>query len=221
MWFGTRSIASLARSRPPACSIRCRASPLRCTRSSMVGDSTRWCCSIRRSIRAKGIRFSTCSNPTRSRSLRARRGVPSATRIRWISRSSLRRRFKRWVPDAYELMARATLRHDRASGDWILACPREYEAHVFSSGANPDLWPQMAHCPVPVKLVCGDPTLDEVMPPALIGRAMAEELGAAVRSDSGHVAFSSNRASRRVHPRGRIVSRAARTRRASYPLIDL
>jgi pimeloyl-ACP methyl ester carboxylesterase len=27
-----------------------------------------------------------------------------------------------------------------------------------------------------VKLVCGDPTLDEVMPPALIGRAMAEEL---------------------------------------------
>ena len=87
------------------------------------------------------------------------------------------RRFKRWVPDAYELMARATLRHDRASGDWILACPREYEAHVFSSGANPNLWPQMAHCPVPVKLVCGDPTLDEVMPPALIGRAMAEELG--------------------------------------------
>ena len=55
--------------------------------------------------------------------------------------------------------------------------PREYEAHVFSSGANPDLWPQMAHCPVPVKLVCGDPTIAEAMPPALIGRAMAEELG--------------------------------------------
>ena len=87
------------------------------------------------------------------------------------------RRFKRWVPDAYELMARATLRHDRATGDWILACPREYEAHIFSGGSNTDLWTQMAHCPVPVKLVCGDPNLDEVMPPALIGRAMAEELG--------------------------------------------
>ena len=87
------------------------------------------------------------------------------------------RRFKRWVPDAYELMARATLRHDRANGDWILACPREYEAHVFSSGANPDLWLQMEHCPVPVKLVCGDPTLDDVGPPTLIGLAMAEELG--------------------------------------------
>jgi len=35
----------------------------------------------------------------------------------------------------------------------------------------------MAHCPVPVKLVCGDPTLDDVGPPTLIGLAMAEELG--------------------------------------------
>ncbi len=87
------------------------------------------------------------------------------------------RRFKRWVPDAYELMARATLRHDRASGDWVLACPREFEAHVFSSNADPGLWPRMAHCPVPVKLVCGDPTLEDAMPPALIGKAMAEELG--------------------------------------------
>jgi pimeloyl-ACP methyl ester carboxylesterase len=86
------------------------------------------------------------------------------------------RRFPRWTPEAYELMARATLRHDRASGDWILACPRDYESHVFASGADPTLWPRMAHCPVPVKLVCGDPTLDEVMPPALIGKAMAEEL---------------------------------------------
>lgn len=86
------------------------------------------------------------------------------------------RRFKNWMTDGYELMARATLRHDRARGDWILACPREYEAHVFGSGANPNLWPQMARCPVPVKLVCGDPSLEDVMPPALIGQAMAEEL---------------------------------------------
>ena len=117
-------------------------------------------------------------------------------------------------------MARATLRHDRARGDWILACPREYEAHVFSSGANPTLWPQMAHCPVPVKLVCGDPTLDEVMPPALIGRAMAEELGLPYEAIPG-TSFSANRTSRGVHPRGGIVPRAARTRCASDPLIDL
>jgi pimeloyl-ACP methyl ester carboxylesterase len=87
------------------------------------------------------------------------------------------KRFPRWRPEAYELMARATLRHDHASGDWILACPREYEAHVFSTNADPQLWLKMANCPVPVKLICGDPTLEEVGPPALIGRAMAEELG--------------------------------------------
>ena len=55
---------------------------------SGVTDSPHWCSSIRRSLRAKAIRFSTCSNPTRNRSPRARRGVPSATKIRWNSRSS-------------------------------------------------------------------------------------------------------------------------------------
>jgi pimeloyl-ACP methyl ester carboxylesterase len=87
-----------------------------------------------------------------------------------------RARFPNWRPEAYELMARATLRHDRSAGDWVLACPREWEAHVFASNADPNLWTRMAHCPVPVKLVCGDPELEGAMPPALIGRAMAEEL---------------------------------------------
>jgi pimeloyl-ACP methyl ester carboxylesterase len=87
-----------------------------------------------------------------------------------------RARFPRWRPEAYELMARATLRHDTHAGDWTLACPREWEAHVFASNADPNLWPRMAQCPVPVKLVCGDPELEGAMPPARIGRAMAEEL---------------------------------------------
>jgi pimeloyl-ACP methyl ester carboxylesterase len=85
------------------------------------------------------------------------------------------RRFTRWVPNAAELMARATLRHDRTSGDWILACPREFEAHVFAFNADPELWHKMSRCPVPLKLVCGDPALEDVMPPALIGKAIAEE----------------------------------------------
>ncbi len=87
------------------------------------------------------------------------------------------RRFTRWVPGAHELMARATLRHDRPSDDWILACPREFEAHVFSFNADPELWNKLARCPVPLKLVCGDPALEDVMPPALIGKAIAEESG--------------------------------------------
>ena len=46
--------------------------------------------------------------------------------------------FRLWVPEAYELMARATLRHDENSGKWVLACPRELEAHIFETTADPD-----------------------------------------------------------------------------------
>ncbi len=50
--------------------------------------------------------------------------------------------FSRWRPEAYELMARATLRDDPASGEWILACPRELEARVFEENRDPSLWVQ-------------------------------------------------------------------------------
>jgi pimeloyl-ACP methyl ester carboxylesterase len=84
--------------------------------------------------------------------------------------------FRRWVPEAYELMARATLRRDDASGAWVLACPRELEARIFESTADPTIWPRMARMPVPVELICADPDTEDVGPPALIGRAMAVEL---------------------------------------------
>jgi len=89
------------------------------------------------------------------------------------------RRFKRWRPEAYELMARATLRHDRSSGEWVLACAREFEAHVFSSSNDGSLWTRVAHSPVPLKLVCGDPRLEGADAPTLIGKALAEESGIA------------------------------------------
>ena len=42
-------------------------------------------------------------------------------------------------------MARATLRHDAVDGDWVLACPRELEAHVFDENRDPvamaEAWP--------------------------------------------------------------------------------
>jgi pimeloyl-ACP methyl ester carboxylesterase len=86
-----------------------------------------------------------------------------------------RSRFPRWRPDAYELMARATLRHDARAGDWVLACPREMEASVFQTNADPSLWDGMGKLPVPMKLICADPDLPDVMPPALIGRALARQ----------------------------------------------
>jgi pimeloyl-ACP methyl ester carboxylesterase len=80
-----------------------------------------------------------------------------------------------WQPEAYEQMARATLRHDEASGKWLLACPREYEAHIFRSNRESKTWTRMANMPVAVKLICADPAAGEQMPTALIGKALAEE----------------------------------------------
>jgi pimeloyl-ACP methyl ester carboxylesterase len=82
--------------------------------------------------------------------------------------------FPRWQPEAYELMARATLRHDQASGEYVLACPREFEAHVFRSNRDTTAWTALAHMPVAVKLICADPNL-EMAVPALIGKSLAEE----------------------------------------------
>ena len=83
--------------------------------------------------------------------------------------------FKLWRPEAYELMARATLRRDEAAGDWVLACPRELEAHIFESNRDATIWPRMKNLPVPCKLICGDPAHEHKQTPALIGRAIAEE----------------------------------------------
>lgn len=84
--------------------------------------------------------------------------------------------FSKWVPEAYELMARATLRYDHTARDWVLACPRELEALIFETNADPTLWPRMAGFAVPVKLICADPHIEGARAPALIGQAMAEEL---------------------------------------------
>jgi pimeloyl-ACP methyl ester carboxylesterase len=94
-----------------------------------------------------------------------------------ILAGQFRARFTRWRPEAYELMARATLRHDLRAGCWILACPRELEANIFSTNADATLWERLGEVPVPTKLICGDPDLPEVMPPALIGCALAKQHG--------------------------------------------
>jgi pimeloyl-ACP methyl ester carboxylesterase len=85
----------------------------------------------------------------------------------------LARRFTLWRPEAYELMARATLRRDPDAGDWVLACPREYEAHVFRSNRDATLWTGLAHMPVAVKLICAHPAVGDT--PSRIGQAIAAE----------------------------------------------
>ncbi len=87
--------------------------------------------------------------------------------------------FKRWRPEAYELMACATLRPEDSTGKWVLKCPREFEAQVFAETRDQELWYAVGRLKVPVKLVCGDPNLEDVGAPALIGRALAEEFALA------------------------------------------
>jgi pimeloyl-ACP methyl ester carboxylesterase len=105
---------------------------------------------------------------------RAERRTPSYGDPMELARQ-FQRRFPQWQPEAYELMARATLRYDATSGRWVLACPREYEAHVFRSNRETSTWRRMARMPVAVKLICADPAAGG--PPALIGRALADEAG--------------------------------------------
>jgi pimeloyl-ACP methyl ester carboxylesterase len=84
--------------------------------------------------------------------------------------------FKAWRPEAYALMARATLRPDESVGDWILACPRELEARVFEENRDPSLWMKLADLKAPVKLIGADPNVEGAGPPALICKAIGEEL---------------------------------------------
>jgi pimeloyl-ACP methyl ester carboxylesterase len=93
--------------------------------------------------------------------------------------ASFARRMTRWQPEAYELMARATLRWDDAANQWLLACPREFEAKVFRTNRDPTVWTGLSRMPVTVKLICGDPDVEAAMPPARLGRALAAESGVA------------------------------------------
>ena len=89
--------------------------------------------------------------------------------------------FKRWRREAYELMAQATLRHD-ASGGWVLACPRELEARVFEENRDPTLWTRLGDLKAPLKLIGADPHIEGAGPPALICKAISEELSIAYES---------------------------------------
>jgi pimeloyl-ACP methyl ester carboxylesterase len=93
------------------------------------------------------------------------------------------RRFPQWLPEAYELMARATLRYSSSSRQWELACPREYEAHIFRSNRDTRTWQCMGDMPVAVKLICADPA--DGAATALIGRALAVEAGVDHESIAG------------------------------------
>ena len=84
--------------------------------------------------------------------------------------------FSRWVDGAAELFARHTLKQDADTSQWVLSCPREYEAQVFSSNRNPRLWEALCgDFAMPFTIVGADPKLPEQTAPGLICAALAEE----------------------------------------------
>ena len=82
-----------------------------------------------------------------------------------------------WVEGAHELMARAVLRRDDGSGDWVLCCPREFEASIYIQAMTLHLWPTAEELGGPVKLIAGDPDAKGAAAPAFANRALAEDGG--------------------------------------------
>jgi pimeloyl-ACP methyl ester carboxylesterase len=83
--------------------------------------------------------------------------------------------FRRWVPGAHDLFARATLKPDPAGEGWILRCPRAFEAAIFQHNVDPTIWPALGNPPVPVFLIGADPEVQGQQAPAFLTEALAKD----------------------------------------------
>ena len=93
-----------------------------------------------------------------------------------LAREYAESRFHRqWVEGAHELMARAVLRRDEDTGDWVLACGRELEAAIYTEAMELDLWPAYGDYGGPVKLISADPEMEGASLSAVANRALAAE----------------------------------------------
>ncbi|MEX2631273.1 MAG: alpha/beta hydrolase [Tistlia sp.] len=99
------------------------------------------------------------------------------------------RAHRSWVGDSHTLMAQALLRRDAARGDWVLSCPREYEAAIYLAALTLDLWPAASALGCPTLLVGADPERQGGPPTGRTNQALAAEQGyryEAVR-ETGHL----------------------------------
>ena len=102
---------------------------------------------------------------------------------RFADPSELARQYKEtrahsnWVEGTHELMARAVLQKDAAKGDWVLSCPREFEASIYLQAMTLNLWPPYSAFGGPTKLIAGDPEAKGAPGPAFANRALAEDMG--------------------------------------------
>jgi len=93
---------------------------------------------------------------------------------------------RRWVPEAFDTMARATLRPDPARGDWTLACPREFEARLFETNRDPRFFLGLGRLPGPLTVIGADPDKPDAEIPPLINRLLADQIDYRPIADSTH-----------------------------------
>lgn len=82
-----------------------------------------------------------------------------------------------WVEGSHDLMARSILRRNSAGNGWELACPGRYEAQIYACNAALNIWNRLTDIGGPIKFVGADPDLENAWPPALINRAIHQEIG--------------------------------------------
>src|SRR5690606_35966843 len=86
--------------------------------------------------------------------------------------------FARCQPDACDEMAHALLRPVSGDGGgWTLSCDPEQEAKIFASNDDTTLWSWLDEVDFPLRLLCADPDVPGVQPPAAIDRALARAFG--------------------------------------------
>ena len=64
---------------------------------------------------------------------------------------------------------------DEDAGDWVLSCPREFEASIYMQAMSLNLWPAYEELGGPVKLIACDPEAKGAPGPAYANRALAED----------------------------------------------
>jgi len=95
------------------------------------------------------------------------------------------RAHRTWVPGAHAAMARAVLRLDDATGDWVLAFPGALEAETYTANIPMNLWPMAGDFGGPVKLIGADYKVDRPMITAIANKTLADEGGYAYETVPG------------------------------------
>jgi pimeloyl-ACP methyl ester carboxylesterase len=81
-----------------------------------------------------------------------------------------------WLPEAFELMARAVTR-PAASGGFELSCPPEWEARIYLDNIGMGTWPLLSKLQRQAMFLGADPALPAATPAAAVVGLAAQEAG--------------------------------------------